>query len=543
MSNKVWKKQLNDNLTISLEFKECSENEKLQRCKLCFYNTSKSDIVVNPKDSNGTTKSWFPFFSTQEEDEAKEEMISQPEDKTVKLFLGYIQLFGYIVLNYKFSIDISALDIQKHYQWWNNTEYLSQYNLKDEEEDLIEQEAFSAIDNIPFIESHLQNKLVIGGNLGGVKDLITTEKDIDPSLVHDLINVFDSFPKTTNTLQIKDFTDTILPFYTTQQSLLFTDLNIPKNSSKSFNFQIPISENLPPSYNSRSTGPACDQGWVSIRYSLVVSLHEDNINNSKSVYFPLHVKPQKHSINQNLQPNYFEKPLGLDKNWSIKETNEILEPPTSNGSACSGKQDFLNDLSQLIDSDVYSMPKISTNERRKSSINTNFVETENGSYIQQLPHHLKTSYQLKVNNEDICKISLSKPYFHIGEDIHYTLKLSSGETKIIGLISYIEANEIYHTTEKDIINNYNITGNNKLNTLSLSTSSSNLINDFINIPKFITSQFQAKSFMDLKYYLNFQFNFAKDTLEVEDEDSLHNKYYKSDVTGSTYHFKIPIYIV
>ncbi|KAI5958961.1 uncharacterized protein KGF55_005615 [Candida pseudojiufengensis] len=524
-----WTKQL-ENLTISLKYDEL-ENETV-KCELTFHNTSKSDVVINPTESNGT-KSWLPsFFQTQEE----EKLIDQPIDQTLKLVLGHIQLFGYMILNYKFSMDIAALDLNKHYQWWNNTEYLNQYNIKDDEEDKKEQEAFTKIDEMDFIQQRFNDKLVFGGLLAGIKDLSTNEIDIDPTLLHDLINPFDSFPTTNNLLPLSDLTESILPFYTTQQSLLFTDLNIPQNSSKTFKFQIPVNENLPPSYNTRSTGPACDQGWTSIRYSLVVSLHENNINKSKSIYFPLDIRPNQKS--GHLQPNYFEKPLGLDKSWSIIEKDP--EPSSINGTT-SGKKDFLNDLSSLIDSDVYSMPKISTNERRKSSLNIVTDSMNNGSYLQQLPPHLKTSYQLKVNSEDICKIYLSKPYFHKGEDIHYTLEISPGETKIVGVIAYIEANEIYHTNQ-EVINNYNITGNNKLNTLSLTFSKgTNLINDFINIPKFITSQFQSKSFMDLKYYLNFQFNFSKD--DINSESDIQDKYFKSEVVGSTYHFKVPLYIL
>lgn len=116
-------------------------------------------------------------------------------------------------------------------------------------------------------------------------------------LLHDLIGNFNSnsLSKEVQLLPLHDLTEAIVPFYTTPQSLLFTDLSIPKNSSRSFCLKVPIKDDLPPSYNTCLTGPACDQGLISIRYSLIVSLIEEKFSNkTKSVYFPLKMNPKRY---------------------------------------------------------------------------------------------------------------------------------------------------------------------------------------------------------------------------------------------------------
>ncbi|KAG5417142.1 hypothetical protein I9W82_004775 [Candida metapsilosis] len=563
-SGRVFKKQLHDSLEVSLNYLEV-ESDGSQICELTLQNTSKKNLTVNPKELSKSNveeeSSWIPsFFKSGSSTEESAKLTSSTEDESITLFFGHVQLFGYIVLNYKFPIDTSSLDMNRHPQWWNNVEYLNQYWHIDADDEGEGKDPHVVVENTPFIAEQLKTKLTVGGYLGGVKDLIVSGNDskpieVNPTLLHDLINVFDSYPKSDSNLPLNHLTDSILPIYTTPQSLLFSDLSIPRNTTKSFKFKVPVNDKLPPSYNTRSTGPACDQGWVSIRYSLAISVQENSIiDPPKTIYFPINIFPHKYVSNKVVQRLYFEEPLGLDKTWSIGNLDNAAETsPIVNGS--SAKTDFLKDLSDLISSDVYNMPKVSTTERRKSSIRTLQAEiSDENLYTAQLPTNLKTSYQLKVNDDEVCKISVSKPYYHVGEDIHFKIEISSreNEPQIIGLIAYLEAYETYHLKEGEghVVNKYEVSGNIKVNTLASSltnsNSSKNTVAEFINIPKYLTPQFQSRSFMDLTYWLNFQFNFA--TLGQEDAGATDliftsNTFLRSDGVGNTRHFKVPIHVI
>lgn len=564
----TYKKQLHDSLSISLSYLEV-EADGSQVCELTFKNTSKKNLTLNPVQSTAiesnteVQSSWLPsFFKLSGKTEEQTELVTLTKDEPITLFLGHLQLFGYLVLNYKFPIDTSSLDMNRHQQWWNNVEYLNQYWHEEEAEGEGDgNDPHVIVENTPFVAEQIKSKITIGGHLGGVKDLIVGEHDsksldVNPTLLHDLVNVFDSYPAGTSTLPLIDLTDSILPIYTTPQSLLFSDLNIPKNSSKTFKFSAPVNSKLPPSYNTRLTGPACDQGWVSIRYSLAVSLQENNIiEPAKTLYFPFKVSPRRVVTNKVMQRLYFEEPLGLESSWRIKsKEEESLSSPSLNGT--SAKADFLKDLSDLIDSDVYNMPKISTTERRKSSINTTQKEAlDEGLYTAQLPSNMKTLYQLKVNDDEVCKISISKPYYHVGDDIHFKIEmnLNDKESQVIGVIAYLEAYETYHLKEngeRQVVNKYEVSGNIKINTLATiltnQKDTKSVVSESINIPKYLTPQFQSKSFMDLTYWLNFQLNFAKladEDVSATDLVFKSNTFLRSDAIGNTQHFTVPIHII
>lgn len=581
-----YSKVLNDKLTISLKYLERG-GDLTQECVLTFTNTSKQEVVVNPIKQQHHSGRWFGniFGSTHTIDESMQALNLESEE-LIHLFLGYIQLFGYVVLNYKFSIDTSSLEVNKGNQWWNNTDYLHQYLYKDDPA-LEKSEDHWKLDAVPFIGDNYTSKLIIGGKLGGVNDLSAKDEKLlteDGDLLHDLICTFNSQskPKHPMPLSLHDLNDPIIPFYTTSQSLLFTDLVIPQNSSKTFRLKFPIKEDLPPNYNSHLTGPACDQGLVSIRYSLIVSLIEGQMTDKgKSIYFPFEVPHQRHisGVNRFLQKKYFEDPVELDKHWNIKVvTGEEKEEDDENEVKGNGqlqsieedKKTFLQDLSKLIDSDVYNMPKISTMERRKNSFNGYHEQDNKEGYILQLPPHLKTQYRLRVNNQELCLIGVPRPYYHPGEDINYIININpnkSNTTKVIGLITYLEAHEVYHLQEsgETQVNKYKVTGNIKANTFApsiinsvINETSPSLINDYINIPKFVTPQFQSSKFLSLEYHLVFQFNLTEvsdtdkvpgEALEVVDGSSpelmVFNKIakFQFETLASSYRFTIPVYIL
>lgn len=562
--NSPYIKVLNEKLSISLQYLNSQESN--QTCVLTFINTADKDVNINPT-KQASSGSWLSgLFGLNPSLDESLSKLNVDTDAPVDLFLGYIQLFGYVVLNYKFEIDTTSLEVNKNPQWWNNTEYLNQYlEINESKDDRIDEHL--KLDTVPFIEQNCSEKLTIGGKLGGVQDLVVNNDKIlidNRYLLHDLIGNFNSnsLSKEVQLLPLHDLTEAIVPFYTTPQSLLFTDLSIPKNSSRSFCLKVPIKDDLPPSYNTCLTGPACDQGLISIRYSLIVSLIEEKFSNkTKSVYFPLKMNPKRYGgVHTYLQKRYFDSPIRLDKDWQVEIITD-KQKTTHQEKDISEKGSFLQDISTLIDSDLYNMPKVSTMERRKSSVNGMSDEINSDGYISQLPDHLKTQFRLRVNNQELCTIGLSKAYYHPGEDLNYVININpnaGNTTKVIGLTTYLEAHEVYRLPENGRkIHKYKVTGNVKLNTLApsiingqLLESSSCLLNNYLNIPKFVTPQFQSRSFLNLEYHLVFQFNLSEGDLHKQKANEENDMtpfakcdIYKTETIASSYKFTIPVYIL
>lgn len=261
-----------------------------------------------------------------------------------------------------------------------------------------------------------------------------------------------------------------------------------------------------------------------------------------------------------LQKRYFDSPIRLDKNWQVEIITD-KQKTTHQEKDISEKGSFLQDISTLIDSDLYNMPKVSTMERRKSSVNGMSDEINSDGYISQLPDHLKTQFRLRVNNQELCTIGLSKAYYHPGEDLNYVININpnaDNTTKVIGLTTYLEAHEVYRLPENGRkIHKYKVTGNVKLNTLApsiingqLLESSSCLLNNYLNIPKFVTPQFQSRSFLNLEYHLVFQFNLSEGDLHKQKANEENDMtpfakcdIYKTETIASSYKFTIPVYIL
>jgi Rgp1. len=558
-------KKVNEKLSISITFLETTqsvdEKQTIHECLIGFHNVLNSKIIINPEVSrdsgadNGSTWLNSIFGSSKPSESAT--LIDEPVDQDIKIFLGYIQLLGYVVLNYNFQLQSATNPMEissKNVHWWNNKDYIHQYENDDDMADEDEELRESCLARVPFIRENSTRPLIVGGKLGGVNDLVVEnekssgEHGIDERnryLVNDLLFNFNSYatPSLATTkskefeeskLPIKELTDSIIPFYSTSQHLLFTDLSIPALSTRTFHLRFPQNKDLPPSYNTRLTGVVADQGLVSTKYSLIVGLLEDIDKKlvPHSIYFPLNIKGERVGNNDRwLQRNYFKESSIMDKSWTVDTVEDDEEPLTIEpAEPMETREEFLQDLSKLIETDLYNMPKMSTHERRKSIPNLNSLsvdESSNNDLIPQLPLHLKTQFQIRVNNNQLCMISLSKPYYHIGEDISFIIDINpenhSKSTKAIGIISHLEAHEIFHypgnktdaegsPVVKTYERPYRVSGSIKFNTYSTSILNSyvlqdtnSLVNGSINVPNYLTQLFQSSKFMDLKYYLVFKF--------------------------------------
>ncbi|CAH6721430.1 hypothetical protein CLIB1444_06S01992 [[Candida] jaroonii] len=537
-------KIVDDKLSIELIYTK--KNDELVNCNLKFHNISNSRMIINETtdQNNNQSESWLSGIWGSKDESVP---LKRPETPDVKLFLGYIQLFGYVVLNYKFGLDepknMTISDkAPRNAAWWLNKEYLEMY--ADSDDDTFERDI--ALDSTPFILDNIVEPMVVGGKLGGVNDLIVEEDGsssitLDSSkryFLHDLILNFNSYKRprpheveNDGRVELKELSDSILPFYSTSQSLLFSDLIIDPSSTKEFSFSFPNVEDLPPSYNTNSTGITTEQGLISIRYSMILGFSKlDQFKNLSpvSIYYPFTVKAEKKGQDERwFQPNYLQH-ITIDKSWKINidEKNDIQ----SNGNDLKldgreikdTRESFLTDLKKLIDSDLHNIPKMSTTERKKSFQSLHDPEDIKPGLVPQLPPHLKNQYQILVNNNQLCLVTISKPYYHLGEDLSFTIDLNTENppekqaAKISGVTVHLEAHEIFHLKDtKKITNIYRVSQNVKLNSFSPSMLNSVIINNeqnpcllngYLHIANSLTQQFQSSKLMDLKYFVVFKFN-------------------------------------
>lgn len=534
-----YSKLVDDKLSIELVYVKRSDDEV--HCTLKFHNLLNGRIIVN--ETTPEQNGWLSGIWGLKDESVP---LKTPETPDVKLFLGYIQLFGYVVLNYKFGLDepknMTILDkAPRNAAWWLNKEYLEMY--ADADDDTFERDI--ALDTTPFILDNIVEPMVIGGKLGGVNDLVVEEDGsstitLDSNkryFLHDMIFNFNSYRKPRplevehdGRVELKELSDSILPFYSTSQSLLFTDLIIEPSSTKEFKFSFPNVVDLPPSYNVNLTGITTEQGLISIRYLMILGfLKLDNSNKLApiSVYYPFTVKAEKKGQDERwFQPNYLQH-ITIDKSWKIS-----TDHGESNGTEKVDKREikdtresFLTDLKKLIDSDLHNIPKMSTTERKKSFQSLHDPEDIKPGLIPQLPPHLKNQYQILVNNNQLCLVTISKPYYHLGEDLSFTIDLNTKNfpdkqpTKISGVTVHLEAHEIFHLKDtKKITNIYRVSQNIKLNSFAPSMLNSVIINDeqnpsllngYLHIANSLTQQFQSSKLMDLKYFVVFKFNMVQ----------------------------------
>lgn len=223
--------------------------------------------------------------------------------------------------------------------------------------------------------------------------------------------------------------------------------------------------------------------------------------------------------------------------------------PKENGHQDSRRQKFINDLDTLISSSARVVGAI---ERRKSSVS---IQTSAG-YVEQIPARLKILYQIRVNNHGLCNLTLLKPFFHVGDDISLLLEpaVLVGSTKVVGAASHIEAHELFHLDgNRTYANIYKVTPTHKCNMYAeaLACDSEGGATMLINVPLYLSQQFQASSFMDLKYFLVCRFILndfeGSEILEVADQTLEHYfecaRAYEAESESTEFKFLVPLTIL
>lgn len=555
-------KVVNNALKITVKFR--AEN----KATVTFQNTLKNrPVEVNPQQ---VKQGWLSLFGFRQQPEQEEEDDSETrladlapiEDEEggapVTIFLGYLQFFGYLVHNYSIRHGShDAHNSQANESLWVNSLYTTTYDdsiAADNEDDnnntnnSEHNDEFEAriekIQLTPFMKQSLDNPLIIGGKISAVNDLVveklkTRENVINSNnryLLQDLISPFNSIPTPQEPITdpdqhgfipLHELTDNFTPFYATPQSLMFSELHIAPKLSASFEITLPQIQGLPPSYNTHMTAPLSDQGWVSLQYRLIVGFnfqrsHEDPVH--KAVYFPYSMRM---SIDETMNGGDYLQ------NYTVLSKFDNDWVPEVNQSSCSQKlpestkveldkeithllidsekrKIFLDELDNLINLDIYEITKQSS--LRKKSIAEPSPEEMAKWNRRPLPS-LKNKFQIRVNNHDLCIISLPRTSFQLGSNILFAIDLNptdAATTKVVGVTVHLEAIEKYHVAEarEKFHNRYKVTPTLKLNTMScslLNSVGSNIVRGYINVPQFITPEFRITNFMDLRYQLSFKF--------------------------------------
>lgn len=480
-------------------------------------NTSMTGNTENGNASAGDTgdtgdipsSGWFSFFSQGKLP------ITPPPLSDLQLLLGYVQLFGFVRLNS--LIGTNGVSDAAHSLYWQNQEYLDQYESQDAQEKL------DAVMSTPFYQNYGGQSPKLG-RVAGIPDLNAGSYDsVLHTMLLDLVYNYGSVDATDAvvpeqqalTALCEEVRHSFVPFYVTAQSLLFSNIEVKRKSAKEFRLRLPVpGPQLPPSYNCKLTGSTGDSGLVSIGYALVVGATEkvgETPGTPRAAYFPLELRQGLFSIDRRwYQQDYLGKPV-VDKEWrGIDVAAELSgDKPNSENDSSDSKRKLLSDIDTLISSEVHA---VSANERRKSSLSASSAVAQ-GS-IAQIPEKPRVSYQIRVNSVNLCTLILSKPVYHVGEDLAFFVDLhendSTATTKVVGFTSHIEAHECYHNApqgdQSGLTHSYKVTPTIKTNTMAKSMAGkfygddNAVVSNFVTIPSHLTQQFQSSSFMDLRYF-------------------------------------------
>ncbi|PIS50891.1 hypothetical protein CJI97_004431 [Candidozyma auris] len=536
------------NYAISVTYNDIPSEPDFFECSVEITSTVKREANGREKQTGTpkkTSDGWFSGFFSQESVAAVD---SEPQE--TRLLLGYVQLLGYIRLNNHVGTDGSSNPANNPY--WKNSQYLEMYG----KEDLDVQ--IDTVRKTPFL------KTFAGDNgakkrTGGVSDLNSHRYDARTQyLIHDLVYPFNTLisppdnPDTHAEELAREVSQNVIPFYITAQSLLFSKTILSPGKSDRYVLKVPKPSNdLPPSYNTKSTGATGDTGLVSIGYSLIVGVSEE-INGQltpRNMYFPFEFRSGKKGWDREwLQADYLQEPV-VDTSWETEVRGKQKEKPNTKGS----KEKLLRDIDTLIESDVQ---VVAANERRKSSVSKPL--TENKGLISQLPAKLRVSYQIRVNGVALCTLTMSKPFYHVGDDVHFFLDVVNQHgdcARVVGYYAYVEAHEIFNLPEKkQFVNTYKVTPTVKTNLLATalaahwdSDSSPVSVSNMLNLPRHATQQFQSSAFMDLRYFFVCKF-LLNDFTELSGNNDIKGyadylQEYKFDNEGTEFKFAIPLVVL
>lgn len=512
-----------ENLAISVSYSQVPISPTELDCAIEFRNTAgerRCDVDRTSPDTSDSEDGGLARQSRSGKIQGEKTHVARAEPEAASLFLGYVQLVGYVRVNHKIGGSGTAAAARDVF--WKNQSYAGKYPVAKE------QEKVEAILQTPFFTRH-ECADAFKNKFAGWPDFKSGEMDsVSTYLLHDLAHTFNSreppppgasAPNAQEVVFLtSEFPQSIVPFYVTSQHLLFSSTRIDAGCSQTNKIRISIPDHtLPPSYNTGLTGYLGDNGLVSICYQFVVGLLKESLSGmaSRSVFFPLEFVPSQIRTERGwLQADFLQRPV-VDKNWRPRVVTDAVNIPNGNAGDAekSGRrvEAAKSKLAAEIDSLIHSsVETVAAKERCRSLMAVSRKDSHR--YIPQMPRKPRVSYQIMANGQSVCVALMSKATYSVGEDIHFCLDLpvrKSLTTRVVGAVVHVEAHEVFHSSETDKpVNAYKVTPSVKLNTYTCALAISDdehllQVASILSLPTYLAPQFQASTLMDLKYVLVF----------------------------------------
>lgn len=478
--------------------------------------------------------------------------------------LAYVQIIGYARLNHQIGADGAGDPTQSAY--WRDPEYSATYVAPECDDKVAD------ILHTPFFEALAAAK----SRAAGLHDIHAAGIDShNYALLRDLVHPYTACQPPPDREHVSDIhraeiaasvSRFVVPFYVSAQHLLFSSVELKPGLRADYFLECDIPRDIfPPSYNTRLTGSLGDGGLASLAYTFVVGFLEEVNGHMKlrAVYFPLEVRSQNVSPHANWYQHNYLQGVHIDTAWQPRVLLGLAAPEDvpagaeENGDLAYAT--FLADLNILIND---TPANVAVRERRKSSA-SHHDSAHQVAQVAQVPASPRRSYQIRVNNTDLCLLTLSSSFYHVGSDIQFFLKSGAAApsetahkppSRVVGYTTHLEAHEVFHLeNDRKVVNIYKVSPTVKANTYAeaiLQELHQTLaFCNRVHVPEHVTQQFQAPSFMDLRYFLVFRFVLR----DFEDVPPLDNATAQSwaevvqalrlEADGTDFKFSIPVTIL
>lgn len=313
-----------------------------------------------------------------------------------------------------------------------------------------------------------RTKAAVAGRIGGLEGL-ELSKNSNEGVFGMLTNGIGNFLNTgigdlaAQDQEKKKELDKLVPFFSTSQSLLFSELHLESGEVKTFYFKCKLPKTLAPSYNGSS---------ITINYHLIVgaSLNK-GVPKPLNLHFPLKIYP-------NFDEEGHQPVCNLDRFILLPPDKILNEAIQTHGARRSSfktmkkliltqpkltqntkKEKFINRIEHLIEnkqdqdlnmSDFKTtstkeiLTRFSENINNKGEIDETIpmkTQKEGYSFEKQVTK-IQTQYIISRNGKTITTLTLSKPFYKIGEEIKLCLDFLDKELQATGVLVSLESLEL-----------------------------------------------------------------------------------------------------
>lgn len=315
----------------------------------------------------------------------------------------------------------------------------------------------------------VRTKAAVAGKIGGLEGL-ELSKNKNDGMFGMLTNGIGNLLNTNiNELGVEDQEkkkelEKLVPFFSTSQSLLFSELHLESGDVKTFYFKCKLPKALPPSYKGSS---------IKINYHLIVGASLDKaIPKPLNIHFPLKIYP-------NFDEDGYQPISNLDKFILLPNDKILNEAVQTSGRRTSfktikkviftqpkltqntKKEKFLQRIEQLADdkdsqgrdlniTDFKStnskeiLTTFSENINNRGEIDENIplkIQKEGYTFEKQVSK-IQTQYIISRNGQSITTLTFSKPFYKIGEEIKLSLDFNNKQLKTTGVLVSLESLEL-----------------------------------------------------------------------------------------------------